>query len=249
MKRRVLATLFGVLLIAGPASAVPVALELILLVDVSGSVNAGEYALQETGYVNAFQDAGIQAQIAAATGGIAVAYVEWSGAAQQSLEVGWTHLTDAASANAFAMAIAGASRNFAGSTATGSAIAYGANQLSLVNNGFEGLRNVIDISGDGSQNAGVDTFDAATDANDLGIIVNGLAILGSEAGLAMWYQDNIVTPGGGQLFIANSFADFGDAVSEKIGREITPIPEPGTLILIGSGLAALGVRRRRQSRG
>jgi hypothetical protein len=249
MKRRVLATLFGVLLLAGPASAVPVALELILLVDVSGSVDAAEYALQKTGYVNAFQDPGIQAQIAAATGGIAVAYVEWSGPAQQSIEVGWTHLTGAASANAFATAIAGSARNFSGSTATGSAIAFGANQLSLVNNGFEGLRNVIDISGDGVQNAGVNTAAAAAAAFGAGITVNGLAIQTDFPALGVWYAANITGPGGGQLFIADNFQDFGDAVSEKIGREITPVPEPGTLILIGSGLAALGVRRRRQSRG
>ncbi|WP_409559305.1 DUF1194 domain-containing protein, partial [Accumulibacter sp.] len=36
------------------ANAVPVGLELVLLVDVSGSVDATEYALQKTGYVNAF---------------------------------------------------------------------------------------------------------------------------------------------------------------------------------------------------
>ena len=86
---------------AGPAAAVPVAVELALLVDVSGSVDNSEYNLQKTGYVNAFKDAIIQSNIASLTGGIAVTYIEWSGANQQSSLVNWTHVTDAASANAF----------------------------------------------------------------------------------------------------------------------------------------------------
>ena len=45
------------LMIAGQASATAVGLELMLLVDVSGSVNSTEYGLQKTGYVNAFNSA------------------------------------------------------------------------------------------------------------------------------------------------------------------------------------------------
>ena len=101
-----------------------VALELVLLVDVSGSVDGNEYALQKTGYVNAFNNASLQALIAGQPGGIAVTYIEWSGAAEQSIEVGWTHITDAASSSAFATAIATATRNFSGLTAPGSAINF-----------------------------------------------------------------------------------------------------------------------------
>jgi hypothetical protein len=64
------------LFFAAPASAIPVALELALLVDVSGSVDAGEYALQKGGYVAAFQDPGLLAAIAGLPGGIAVTYIE-----------------------------------------------------------------------------------------------------------------------------------------------------------------------------
>jgi len=159
-----------------------------LLVDVSGSVSDSEYNLQRTGYVNAFNDPGIQAQIASITGGVAVMYAEWSGAAQQEVEVGWILLTDAASASAFAAAIATSTQNFEGQTAPGSALNWGVPLFS--GNGYEGARRVIDISGDGRENDGADTLTAATAAHTLGITVNGLAILG-QAGLEAWYQNNI----------------------------------------------------------
>jgi hypothetical protein len=230
------------------AAAAPVGLELLLLVDVSGSVDSSEYNLQRTGYVNAFLNGGIQSQIAAIANGIAVGYVEWSSASQQVLLVNWTHVTDAASATDFANAIAGTSRAFSGSTAPGSAINFGTPLFT--NNGFEGDRLVMDVSGDGSQNDGAATAAAAANAFANGITVNGLAILTDDPGLGTWYQNNIVTPGGGFLEIANDFGDFESAVAAKIGREIapTPVPEPTTLLLTGAGLFASAWRARSRRR-
>lgn len=233
---------------AVPANAVPVKLELALLVDVSGSVDGTEYTLQKTGYVNAFKDAGIQTAIAGAAGGIAVTYIEWSGAGQQSTLVGWTHLTDATSADAFADAIDASVRAFSGLTAPGNAIAYAAPLFD--NNGFEGDRLLIDISGDGSQNDGIDTSDARDDAllNDGITAINGLPILGSEANLDTWYAANIQGGTGSFTTVAASFAAFEGAVISKIGREVTgSVPEPGTLALFGFSLLGLaGMRKRRK---
>jgi hypothetical protein len=227
----------------------PVHLELLLLVDSSGSVDDADYLLQKNGYVNAFNSPLIQAAIAAAPGGVAVAYAEWSAPTQQSLLVPWTHLTDAASASAFATAISGSSRAFSSFTAPGSAINWGVGLFGP--NGFDGSFRTIDVSGDGAQNEGDDTFAAATAAFADGITVNGLAILG-EDGLQMWYQDNIATPGGGQLWIASDFGDFEDAVIAKIGQEIVDpgpvIPEPSTIFLMSGGLISLVILRRRVRR-
>lgn len=242
--------LAATLIFAGKnALAVPVSLELALLVDVSGSVDTNEYNLQKTGYVNAFKDAGIQAAIAALPGGIGVTYIEWSGASQQSTRVGWTHVTDTTSADGFASAVAASTRAFSGSTAPGSAINF-ATPL-FFDNGFEGARWIIDVSGDGTQNAGAATATArdnfltiaAPAGEGLTRAVNGLPI--GNVALQNWYQSNIVGGTNAFLIAAADFASFENAVKQKIGREVTgDVPEPAPLALLFAGLMAFTLIRR-----
>ena len=119
MKRRILIALAGLCLTTGSAWAVPVGLELVLLVDVSGSVSATEYDLQKQGYVDAFQQRSRTGAILGSVGGaIAVTYVEWSGNDQQ-LQVGWLDADQQRGGppKTFADAIDAAARAFSGNTA------------------------------------------------------------------------------------------------------------------------------------
>lgn len=242
----------------GQANAVPVGLELMLLVDVSGSVTTQEYNLQNQGYVQAFQSAAVQNAILNSQGGsIAVTYIEWSGNNQQFQQVNWALINSAASANAFAATLSGVIRASSGSTAIQDAIGkqyvlFGS-EVGGSGNGFESTRQVIDVSGDGADNNSV-TFSANGGGRNAALLagvdtINGIAILG-EAGLATYYNTFVKGGTNGFVSIANNFGSFGTAIQAKLIREVSDVPEPTTVALFGLGLAGLfvcGQRRRKAS--
>jgi hypothetical protein len=228
------------------SAATPVDLELFLSVDVSGSVDATEFDLQKSGYVQAFQDAAVHAAIASKPNGVAVALGQWSSTANSPLAVGWTLLTDAASSNAFAAAINTMARQSSGNTCV--ACGINAAVTELQNNAYVGP-GIIDVSGDGRDNVlGTAATAAARDAAAaLSIKINGLPILTDDPGLGLWYQTNVQTANGFTLPAAG-FDDFDQAVQQKIVREINGGDTvPGPLPILGAGVA-FGFSRRLRKR-
>ncbi len=124
-----------------------VELELVLAVDTSLSIGADEYALQIGGLALAFRNAHVISAIeAAGDNGIAVALVQWGIGAQQEITVDWTHVHDRASAERFARAVEASPRRFFGKgTGITRALQFSSNLFR--DNGFQGRRRVIDISG------------------------------------------------------------------------------------------------------
>lgn len=252
--RSLLASTALTLGLATMATAVPVDVELQLLIDVSGSVDDGEFALQRDGYINAFNGSSVRDAILDTSDGrlgkIAVQVIYWSGQLQQSIAQDWTLLDSSGAIDTFTTSFAAVARPFGGQTAIGSAISFGATQFA---NAFEGTSLVMDVSGDGVTNDGGDTAAARDAALALGIDrINGIAIGGPD--LLAFYQSSVI--GGTDAFALQSigFDTFESAIETKLAAEISgenpnvpapiPLPAAGWMMIAGLG-GLLAARRRR----
>jgi hypothetical protein len=87
----------------------PVDLELVLAVDVSGSINTEHAYLQRSGYARALTDHRVVEAIqGGAFGRIALTYVEWADDTLQRTVVDWRVIDDPASAKDFVRRLGGA---------------------------------------------------------------------------------------------------------------------------------------------
>jgi len=207
---------------------VPVDLELVIAVDVSGSIDPEEAKLQRNGYVSAFADKEV---IGAITGGmlgkIAVTYVEWAGIHYSRTVVDWTVIDSEASALAFSRKVASVPLQTELWTSISMAIEYALPRFS--NNGIEGTRRVIDISGDGPNNQGGLVTGFRDKAVAAGVTINGLPIVNNKPSPWGWpplpdldlYYANCVIGGSGAFYVvANTFTDIARAVRKKLLLEI-----------------------------
>jgi hypothetical protein len=226
MMSRLLSALTAVLLcLSAPAQSQTNALPttdivLALMVDASGSVNQKRFELQRHGYADAFRNNQvINAIRGGSTGSIAVLMVQWTGPQMQALAVPWTLIKDEASANAFADAIDAAPRQlFGGGTSVSGAIDHA--MLLLPNAPYRGLKRVIDISGDGSNNRGRDVREARDEAVRAGVIINGLPIVSLEYDLDKYYFNNVIGGPGAFIVPADSYDNFAQAIVRKLILEI-----------------------------
>jgi len=223
--RLLLAKLFLALAVAAgaspTASAQAVDLQLVLAVDVSGSVSDERFTLQQRGYAAAFRHwqllEAIRSGVAQA---IAVTMTQWTGPDQQLQVVPWTLIKDEDSMLAFADAIERAARQmFGGGTSISGAIDHAMKLFPQTE--LQGARRVIDVSGDGVNNRGRPAAAARDDAVRAGITINGLPILALEPNLDQYYWTNVV--GGPNAFavVAGSYETFAEAVLKKLITEIS----------------------------
>ena len=207
---------------------VPVDLELVLAVDVSGSIDEEEAKLQRKGYLDAITHLQvIDAIKAGPLQRIAISYIEWSGDHNQRTIVDWTLIEDETSANSFASSLSEVPVVRARRTSISAAIDYATNMFD--GNGFEGTRQVIDISSDGYNNIGRTVTVARDEAVERGVTINGLPILNDRPNPYGRppprdlddYFDNFVIGGPGSFYIvAENFQDFAAAILNKLIREI-----------------------------
>ncbi len=202
----------------------PVDLELVLAVDASSSVDDGEFALQMGGLAAAFRHPGVHAAIHnVGDDGVAVALIQWSDHAWQTLAVEWTLTRDSISARALADEIDAAGRMVPGG---GTAI-YGVVNAALHEldrNRFDGRRRVIDISGDGTSDLLVPTTAARKRAVKRGVVINGLAILNDEPMLDKYYRRFVIGGEGAFVMAVADYDAFAEAIAAKLIREIASTP-------------------------
>lgn len=198
-----------------PAKACETAL--LLAIDVSGSIDRGEYALQISGLFDALQDPEI-AEILL-QGQSALAVVQWSGLGRQSLVQPWQRMLSPQALNRFAQTTRSLPRTFSGSdTAVGQAITFAAAQFAAVP---DCTRHVIDISGDGPENAGHTVARARRDAIARHITINAIAIedMGASSPTSSFYKNWVITPKG-FVITARGLEDYPRAIRAKLLREL-----------------------------
>jgi hypothetical protein len=202
------------------SAAMAVAVELVLAVDVSGSVSQDRFELQRDGYAAAFRSAPVlQAIRSTATGSIAVAMVQWTGPTLHVVAVDWTLIDDAAAAERFSAAIQAAPRAlFGGGTSISGAIDFA--RAMLARDPYRGQRQVIDISGDGANNRGRPAEDARDEAVAAGAAINGLPILTLEPDLDGYYRRSVIGGAGAFVIAVNGYEEFADALRSKLILEI-----------------------------
>ena len=234
---------FVSLLLVAAASLAPVQaaeqvdLELILAIDVSGSIDFDEAKLQRQGYIDAFRDKFvIEAIQSGPHGRIAVTYFEWSGAEQQQITTKWTVIHDAATADAYARQLEDAPISRGRFTSISGAIVFAIPMFEA--NDYQARRKVIDVSGDGPNNAGPWVNVARELALSRQITINGLPIIndrpqfGGFGGmnlrdLDIYFEHCVIGGPDAFMIAANGFEDFAKAVRRKMILEIAGLtPEP-----------------------
>jgi hypothetical protein len=238
----ILVTLLAMALDTAPLHAQQrVDVALVLAADVSRSITTDEFQLQRQGYAKAIADPDVVRAIQAGTNrAIALTFVEWAGSDEQQVVVDWQIIKDPASAQAFTDTLLAAPRAFFGRTSISAALDFAMARLKV--SGVKAERQVIDVSGDGTNNAGRSLNDARAEALASGVTINGLAILNESAnifgfsghtqppgGLPKWYHDNVTGGPGSFLLTVEDFESFGEAMTKKLLNEIAAKRPPFAL--------------------
>jgi Protein of unknown function (DUF1194) len=210
-------------------------LELVIAVDVSLSMDADEQRLQRDGYVSAMRDPKVHSAITSGPHGrIAVTYVEWAGPQTQQVVMPWTVIDGPAAATAFADRLEKVAISRARLTSISGALLFSRDLFA--SSGVTGIRRVIDVSGDGPNNAGLPVASIRDALIAAGITINGLPIVLKPptgmfdlANLDRYYVDCVVGGTGAFMIAMREPVEFRTATRRKLLLEIAHRPEPTLL--------------------
>jgi hypothetical protein len=193
-----------------------------------------ELALQREGYVEALTSPEFHNALKQGMHGrIAVTYVEWAGAIDQKIIVPWRLIDGLASTEAVAAAIGRASTRRAYRTSISGVLGFSAPLFE--DNGYRGIRRVIDVSGDGTNNQGQLVTVSRDEVVAKGISINGLPIMFKRINpstmdipnLDIYYEDCVIGGPGAFVVPIRERDKFREAIRTKLVLEIAGrTPEP-----------------------
>jgi Ca-activated chloride channel family protein len=192
-------------------------LALALAVDVSGSVDSSEYRIQMDGLAAGLRDPIVSEALVRAQARLML--VQWTGASRQKITIPWTNIDSFETLDRFADQVAADPRvwrNF--STAIGEALEM---TLSSFDDVATCTRHLIDISGDGISNEGVEPSEIHEVLRSQGVTVNAIAIEESEPDLTAYFFENVIVGEGAFVVSAAGFEDYPERIRKKLLREVT----------------------------
>jgi hypothetical protein len=209
------------------ADAVPVDVELVLAVDVSYSMDPDEQALQREGYrlaltskefLNALREGRYRK--------IAITYVEWASESDQKIVMPWRLIDGPEAADAVSAELGRAPYRRASRTSISGGLRFARSLFDT--SGYRGLRQVIDVSGDGTNNSGPPVAPLRDEIVAAGITINGLPILlkrpftGSMdiENLDVYYEDCVIGGAGAFVIPIREREHFIEATRSKLVQEI-----------------------------
>lgn len=197
-------------------------LALVLAVDCSSSVDAGDYHLQMFGIAEALRSPKVLDAIQSGENQrVAFSLVQWSTRRSQQIIIKWRHVATHDDLFTIAREIELAERQWQiGGTGLAAAIDFCVALIEKLT--VEAARKVIDVSGDGEDNDDGDVAYSRNAAIAQGITINGLPIVDGSKYIEAYYRYRVIGgPGSFAIPTANSKA-FGEAMEQKLLREIGP---------------------------
>lgn len=205
--------------------------QLVLAVDISGSMDATEQRAQREGYVQAFRNPDVQRAIVnGLLGRIAVTYVGWAGADTQIVFVPWTLIDSKAAADNFADRLGRVPLGTFRGTSISQALIFSAGLFGK--SGYSSARRTIDISGDGPNNNGIAVERARAAVLAGGVTINGLPLIlpghdaSSTLDLDIYYKNCVIGGPGAFHFTVTKIEEFPTAIRRKLIQEIADYEAP-----------------------
>lgn len=199
---------------------------LVLAVDASGSVSAGEYRLQRDGIAAAFRDPVVVEALSRA-GRVAVSVLFWGAERQARPQSDWVVVTGGQGADRFAGLVEAMPRQVSGDTALGAGVMAAIEKLATLDGCA--VRKIVNVSGDGEetralrgQRRAMLPADVRDLAETLHVEINGLAIGSDDPDLSQYYAANVITGPDAFVMQARGYGDFAVALRRKLIREISP---------------------------